>query len=845
MNVHKSRRLILLTLGLVLVLAAPSAFDAARSTPAAPAAAVPRPPLTAAEILQELKSFRVMATVLHVAAHPDDENTQLIAYLARGRGFRTGYLSLTRGDGGQNALGPELGEKLGVARTQELLAARRIDGGRQFFTRALDFGFSKDYAETLEVWDHRAVLGDVVRVIREFQPDVIITRFTTVPGGTHGHHTASAVLALEAFDAAGDPRAFPEQLAEGLEPWQPTRIFSNAMGGRGAGPVVLDIGGDDPVHGWSFASIASQSRGMHRTQNFGPGQPLAAGGPSSPQTLQWMAGAPAVREMLEGIDTTWNRVPGGAEVTTRINDIIARFDARDPSASLPALLELRSRVAAVRADPVVLDKRRQLDAIVQAVLGIEVSTTVPTAEVVPGEALALRHTVSVSGRTPVRWLEVRYPASGGELSAGVDLSAGDAITRSSSQTLPRGTPVSQPYWLREPPTAGMFRVDDPRLVGRPENPPAFPVEWVFQVGGQTLLVPDEPLTSPAATDSPALNPPTPRRVDVIAPVSLRLPSEVVLFAPGATRAVTVEVEAHRPGSAGVLRLEAAPDWRVAPEAQPFQLGAPGERRSFTFNVTAPATEGTADFIAAAEVGSTRWNTQYLEIRYEHLPVQILQPRARVRAVTLAVVKRGAQVGYLPGAGDRVPDALAQLGYQVTTLAPAGLTTERLRGLDAVVLGIRAANVRADLGPALPALFEYARGGGTVIAQYNQNTGLQAIPLAPLRLELSGDRVTDERARVTFLAPEHPVLTSPNRITEADFAGWVQERGLYYPGAWDEAFTPILASADPGEPPLEGGLLVARYGSGWFVYTSLALFRQLPAGVPGAYRLLANLVSLGR
>jgi LmbE family N-acetylglucosaminyl deacetylase len=379
MNVHKSRRLILLTLGLVLVLAAPSAFDAARSTPAVPAAAVPRPPLTAAEILQELKSFRVMATVLHVAAHPDDENTQLIAYLARGRGFRTGYLSLTRGDGGQNALGPELGEKLGVARTQELLAARRIDGGRQFFTRALDFGFSKDYAETLEVWDHRAVLGDVVRVIREFQPDVIITRFTTVPGGTHGHHTASAVLALEAFDAAGDPRAFPEQLAEGLEPWQPTRIFSNAMGGRGAGPVVLDIGGDDPVHGWSFASIASQSRGMHRTQNFGPGQPLAAGGPSSPQTLQWMAGAPAVREMLEGIDTTWNRVPGGAEVTTRINDIIARFDARDPSASLPALLELRSRVAAVRADPVVLDKRRQLDAIVQAVLGIEVSTTVPTA----------------------------------------------------------------------------------------------------------------------------------------------------------------------------------------------------------------------------------------------------------------------------------------------------------------------------------------------------------------------------------------------------------------------------------------------------------------------------------
>src|SRR5215470_4634415 len=445
-------------------------------------------------ILQELRSFAVMASVLYVAAHPDDENTQAITYMARGRGYRTAYLSLTRGDGGQNLLGPQLGEALGVARTQELLAARRLDGGRQYFTRAKDFGFSKNADETLSVWDRQAVLADVVRVIREFQPDVIITRFSPKPAPTHGHHTASAVLAVEAFRLAADPAAFPDQLRT-LKPWQARRIVHNVGRGPAAanpggnvavagmpadvpdGPGVtkIDVGGRDPVSGESFASIANHSRGMHKTQGFGNiGPPVNEGSRIEPFVL--LAGDMPAKDLFDGVDLTWNRVPGGVDIARAVDEEIAAFNAQDAPARVHALLAVRRRLAALPADPLVTDKRLQLDRIIEACLGLEVDTVADRAEVVPGETVKLRHRVVVHSRIPVRWVAARYAGGHGGLSKPIELRPNQPVVRETSLIVPTTMPPSQPYWLRTEGTAGLFDVEDPSLVGRAENPPTFPLE---------------------------------------------------------------------------------------------------------------------------------------------------------------------------------------------------------------------------------------------------------------------------------------------------------------------------------------------------------------------------------
>jgi LmbE family N-acetylglucosaminyl deacetylase len=802
-----------------------------------------------AAILQDLKSFNTLGSVLMVAAHPDDENTQLITYLARGRGYRMAYLSLTRGDGGQNLLGPEFGEELGLIRTQELLAARRLDGGRQYFTRAIDFGFSKDYKKTLAIWDRQEVLGDVVRVIRTFRPDVIVTRFSIVPGNTHGHHTASAVLALDAFKISGDPKAYPEQLVDGITPWQPRRIFMNAGAGGGrpgattanAGAVVrIDDGGVDPVIGQTFAIIARRSRAMHKTQGFG--NFAGAGGRGAHQeAFTLLDGEPATNDILDGVDTTWGRIPNGAEIGTLTSDAIAKFDIKDPAASVPALLAIRSKLMALPADILVIDKREQFDRILASCLGLSVETTIPQAEIVPGEALHLHHTAAMTSNVAVKWTAVRYPATSAQVAVAIELQTIATATRDGDQVLPTNTSVSQPYWLREPGTAGMFHVDDPKLIGRPENPSAFPVEFDFEVGGQTLTIADEPVqitTDPQGKEQR-------RRVDVIPPVWLKFASDVELFGPSETKKVEVQATASRAKSTGTLRLDIPDGWKVSPATQSFDLAGVGDHTAISFSVTAPPAAASANITASVEINGATYSNQRIEINYDHIPHLLLQPAARLKAVALDLAIRGQKVGYIAGAGDSVADGLSQMGYKVTQLTGADLTPEKLHDLDAVVIGIRAFNVRTDLAANLPALFAYVKDGGTVIEQYNRPDGLQNSQLAPYPLQLSSSRVTDEAAKMTFLAPDHSALNTPNKITDADFDGWVQERGIYYPSQWDDHFTPILACSDAGEAPLQGGLLIAHDGKGYFVYTSLVFFRQLPAGNPGAYRLFANLVSLGK
>ena len=791
---------------------------------------------SSADLLHELHQFSQTGRVLYVAAHPDDENTRLITYLARGRGYETGYLSLTRGDGGQNLIGAELRDGLGVIRTQELLAARRIDGGVQFFSRANDFGFSKTAEETLATWDKDEVLADMVRVIRTFRPDVIITRFSPEPGGTHGHHTASAQLAIEAVKLAADPSALREQLP-GLAPWQARRVVWNAWVGRGGvtpeGLLALDVGGYDPLVGESFGEIAARSRTQHKSQGFGA---LSSRG-SALEHFRHLAGEPATEDLMDGVETTWRRVPGGERIGELAAKVLAKFQPREPHASLPDLLELHRLLADAPKNPLTHEKREQLEQIIAGVLGLDVMTTVEQADAIPGETLKLRHTAIVRQPVAVTWRAVELPRAD-RVPADQALETNRSSSIEGTHTLPANATLTHPYWLRQPGTPGLFAVDDPALIGRPENPPELPVRFVFEVEGRTFTVP----SSPVQISLDPVRGEIRRPLRVVAPVTVAMADELQVFSPGEQRTVPVDVRAVRTGARGSARLAAPEGWTISPQQQPFTLGEPGSATRLYFQVTAPSRPASGTLRATAEINGQVYGNRRYEIAYEHIPVQLLQPPAVAKVVSIELAIGGRRIGYVPGAGDAVPEALARMGYEVTTLDPADLSREMLAGFDAVVLGVRALNTQAQLAPRLPELHAYAAAGGTVLMQYNTTQPLPAT-IAPYRLRVSRDRVTEEDAPVTLLAPEHPALTRPNRITSTDFDGWVQERGLYFPDHWDAPFVPLLAAADTGDPLHQGALLVAPHGRGWIVYTGLSFFRQLPEGVPGAYRLLANLVSL--
>lgn len=810
----------------------------------APLCAVAAPPLSPATIAHELQSFRTTGTVLHIAAHPDDENTELITWLSRSRGYRTAYLSLTRGDGGQNELGSDFDAKLGVLRTQELLAARQLDGGQQFFTRAIDFGYSKSAEETLAFWDRREVLGDVVRIIRQFRPDVIVTRFPIPPGsGGHGHHTASGIIAVEAFQLAGDPTAFPEQLAQGLSVWQPRRVLWNsfriATNTALNGTVIkLDISGTDPVTGEALGAIAGRSRAMHKTQSLG-GFASRANTGANVQSFMLLAGDELATDIMDGIDTTWARVSGGGDIDALAAAALAEFSVEQPASSVPALLAIRTRLAALPADALLDAKRAQLDAILQACLGLHVETSVAQRDAVPGESLQLNYTVrSAPGEVEVRYLGLRAPQLAlAEIRTDIRLGTSDALTGSTTVVLPAETPLSQPYWLRAEGAAGISRVDDVALIGLAENPPVLPVEHLFTINGHAFTVRDE-----ARHQSVPLA--------VIPPLSLGFAAETYVFAPGAQKSITVTVTAARALVDGIVQLKVPSGWRAEPTAHHLSALAAGEPMAVTFNFTASEIPGAGTIAASATVVGRTYAAQRQELRYAHLPPQLLQPAARVRVANFAVANRALHIGFLPGAGDAVASGLEQIGATVRVLSAAELTPEGLAGLDAVVIGVRAFNEREDLAAALPGLFAWVESGGTVVAQYNRPNRLRTTTLAPYALSLEGSapqlRVTDENSPFTFLLPDHPALTTPNQLGPADFAGWVQERGAYFPSSWDETqFVAPLAFNDPGEAPLRSSVLIARHGRGYYVYTSLALFRQIPAGVPGSYRLLANLVSLGK
>ena len=838
---------------------------------------------SSSEILQGLQKLDVLGSVMYIAAHPDDENTRLLAYLANGRHLETSYLSLTRGDGGQDLIGPELRESLGVIRTQELLAARRLDGAHQFFTRANDFGFSKTSTEALSVWDHEQVLSDVVWVIRQQRPDVLITRFPPDARAGHGHHQASAILAAEAFDAAGDPKRFPEQL-KFVQPWQPKRLYWNTgsffvkPGEDMSGYLKLDAGGYNALLGQSYGEIAAHSRSQHRSQGFGS----AAQRGEAIEYFQFVKGTPAKTDLFEGIDQTWNRVPGGAAVGKMVGEVIKKYDAGNPSTSVAGLLKVRSALLSGGVQDGIwqLKKGEEIDALLQSCLGLYLEATVSTATIAAGQTANVTIEAVNRGNVPLAVHHVLAEEFGQDTLLKKSLAAGQSMRLVLPMPISSKVPPSQPYWLREPGTVGMYSVpasipevqsdlivrknrnkksipeqkiiseewltyDRQNLIGQPINPASIEVSFEIALKGTEAYTYFAVPVQYKHTD-PVLGELYEPLV-VVPPVMVNIPpARAYVFADQQPKAVPVTLRAGAAGVAGTLALQVPAGWQVEPATVPFDLKNKDEEQtvSFTLRPLAGAAEGKTELRAVATVGAEKYSRGIQTIAYPHIPTQTLFPEATAPLVRLHVARGRTQtIGYLMGAGDEVPEALRQLGYAVTLLDPAtDLSAARLARYDAVVLGVRAYNVLDQLKTHQPELLKYVENGGTLLVQYVVNRGTVIPQIGPYPLTLSNNRITVENTPVTFLKPSVSILTEPNQLTPQDFSqGWVQEQGLYYPSSWDAHYQPVIASHDPGEADQQSAILVAPYGKGRYIYTGLSLFRELPAGVPGAFRILANLV----
>src|SRR5947207_2433440 len=639
----------------VVVLAMLAAGSTANSTDVPPLLSPEQ--MNAGEIQLALQKLNVLGRVLYIAAHPDDENTNLMAFWANGSLYEAAYLSVTRGDGGQNLIGPELGERLGVIRTEELLDARRIDHAQQFFTRATDFGFSKTADETMRIWDHDKILADVVWIIRKFRPDVIVTRFSPEDQKTHGHHTASAILALEAFSAAADPNRFPEQLAF-VKPWQPTRLvwnmspffFSNRnLPFAPTGLTVLEAGGYNPLLGKAYTEIAAASISMHKSQ--GVGSPPRRG--ARKEYFKPLQGQPMTNSLFEGVDTSWLRVANSESVATEIRQIISKFNPADPAASVPELLKLRQAMSGIRDDSWIADKKAQLDKIIAACLGLHVEASTATEAFTPGQTAAIKLEAINRSNVPVTLQEVRFPNTGDSNKINAALPSNELVTKDLSCRIPDDAPHSQPYWLRKPGKLGMFAVDDQKLIGLPENPPALPVEIVLQVNGQELryLVDTKYRTvDPVAGE---LRHP----VVISPPVFVNVLNSVFVFPTNQPKPVSVRVTAASGPVKGELKLAAPQAWEVSPASIPVNLKAGDAEMVATFSVKPPTQNGEGTSRAIVSIDGRDYSLERVRISYPHIGVQTLMPPAQANLVRADIRKKGERIGYIHGAGDDVPESL--------------------------------------------------------------------------------------------------------------------------------------------------------------------------------------------
>jgi len=783
--------------------------------------------LNAAEIRQGLESLNVTGSVLYLAAHPDDENTRLLAYLAKEKKVRTGYLSLTRGDGGQNLIGTEQGELLGLIRTQELLAARHMDGAEQFFTRANDFGFSKNSDESLKIWNKEQILSDVVWVIRQFRPDVIITRFPPDARAGHGHHAASAILAKEAFYAAADPKRFPEQLKY-VKTWQAKRIFWNTFNFGGNNTTAddqlkLDVGVYNPLLGKSYGEIAAESRSNHRSQGFGSARQRGA----STEFFSFTAGDPAKKDLFEGINNTLSRDKGLAKAQQLIDETNTTYNAANPALSITKLLQLKSIVKNLPF------KHQLLDELILACAGLWLETSAPESAYSVSDSIPV--TISTISRVKTGFpLKITIR----ELKSGINaVLVPNEMVSLTKKIAASQIGITQPYWLEKKHPIGNYVIDSLNFLGMPVAPA--PMGGTFRISfGDQFVDVVRPVvyksTDPVRGEiyEPLV---------VAPPVTATMAEKAFVFNNNTAKKINVQLHSFENNAAGVLTPKVPEGWKVTPEQIDFSL-TKGEERNIEFTVTPAGKISSGEFSFAVTVDGKPYHQGLKVLSYEHIPTQTLFPFAEAKVEKIDLKFGGKKIGYVAGAGDLIPESLVQIGYTVTRLSEKQVINSDLSEFDAIITGVRLYNINDQIAAMQPKLMDYVKNGGVLLVQYNVNSPLKIQELGPYPFKITRDRTTEEDAKVSFLAPNHPALNFPNKITDQDFEGWIQERGLYFARDIDTHYTPILQMHDTGEENNNGSLLVADYGKGKFVYTSLAFFRELPAGVPGAYRLFVNLIS---
>ena len=788
---------------------------------------------TSTRIYKAIKKLNVLGSVLYVAAHPDDENSALISYLTQGQLVRTAYLSLTRGDGGQNLLGNEKGALLGVLRTQELLSARRIDGAQQFFTRAIDFGYSKSANETLQHWDRKKILGDVVNVIRLFKPDVIITRFSESQGG-HGHHLVSAILADEAFNAAADPQQYPEQLDK-LEIWQAKRIMWNTWSPR-SNAVGIDVGTYDPLLGKSYQEFSAASRSMHKSQGFGAS-------PQRGEDLVWLnltKGEAAKNTIFDGIDLSWNRVENSSKIRELVSKINQSFNPEKPSLLVPDLLDLYKLLDQHKDNFWIKIKKDDVRELIRMCSGLWLESTADQPGVSPGMPVEVESQTINRSPVPITLekIETTYVQNPQILSQ--DLQNNKPFSFKETVRIPADTPFSQPFWLEKPNNGQMFSYSDESHIYLAESPPALVTKFTLNLNGQLL---DYQIPVRYRWNDPIKG--EKFRPFIIRPgLSVAIDKPTYVFAGNKSHDIVVRVKTTRANMMGTLNLKVPEGWEVQPKSIRFSVEQSGDESLNRFQVKpgSGAKSGAAQLLATTNDGKT-FSSEIIEIAYDHIPLQtVLQP-ASAHLVNLDIMILPGTIGYIMGAGDEIPEALTQLGYHVDLITDQDLEQKDLSIYDAIICGIRAYNTRRALVHLQKRLDTYVENGGTWIVQYNTRLGSGSGQIGPYTFSTAGhDRISEENAPIQILEPDDQLFNYPNKITQADFKNWVQERGLYFADSWDDHLHPLLAGHDQGEPSKLGGLLIGRYGKGIFIYSAYAWFRQLPAGVPGAYRLFVNMIS---
>jgi LmbE family N-acetylglucosaminyl deacetylase len=797
-------------------------------------------------IAEDISKLQIAGTVLYVAAHPDDENTRFITWLSKERKVQTAYLSITRGDGGQNLIGKEQGDALGVIRTQELLAARRIDGGVQYFTRANDFGYSKTPEETLEIWNKDSVLSDVVWVIRKLKPDVIICRFPTTGEGGHGHHTASAILALEAFTEAANPQFAPHQLRH-TETWQAKRILWNTFNfgttnTTSPDQLQVEAGLYNPLLGKSYGEIAAESRTMHKSQGFGSSPNRAA----FTEYFKPMGGDEAKKDVFEGIDFSWTRFSEASQLKALAEKCASAFKPAAPEESLSHLIAFANALNAIKSNNTTLNyylriKRAEVEQIMLKCLGFYAEATTSQAWGCPGNKEIIN--LSFIQRSNKKLELLRVQSQNYDTLVAQLLQPSKSLAFAHRVNLPDDASYSQPYWLSQAHPQGAFVVSDLTRIGQPENDLAiqyrvhmkmegYELETHIPVNFKTLDPVKGELIQPYA---------------ILPPAVVQFNERVMLVGAGESKKISFAVKALCNDIRLRYDIEMTNGWKASQTTGEVVLKHKGDEQLLELNITNTLPDKDGLLTIFLTVNGKRYAHCLQTIEYDHIPHQYLLNPSELPLLSFEIKRRKSVVGYIPGAGDEIPEAMTQLGYQVVKLDINQLHKENLSVYETIVTGVRAYNTLEKLQNNHEHLMNYISQGGTLVVQYNTNNRIGPLlaKIGPYPFSITRERVTEENAEVRILKPSHRLMTYPYAIQSADFENWVQERGIYFSGEADVKYEELLSMNDKGQKPANGSLICAPHGKGYFVYTGLSFFRQLPAGVKGAYRLFANLIELNQ